>query len=119
MSRRIEDLDYLLANAFSKAVPAFKAKHPTLPQPFLTCTNRTNEEQDKTFFKGRDANGKVTNRRLVVTNARAGQSPHNFLPSMAFDICFKDAAGKLCWDHHLFEKFRDVIVEIEPEVVWG
>lgn len=119
MSRNKKDLNPILVAAFDKAVAIWPVKHPELPHPFLTCTNRSDEEQNKTFFIGRDATGKVLDKRLIVTNARAGQSPHNYNPSAAFDIGFVDSRGQMDWAHHLFEKFRDIICEIEPLVVWG
>jgi peptidoglycan L-alanyl-D-glutamate endopeptidase CwlK len=45
---------------------------------------RTYEEQAALYAKGRDSSGKITNKNLVVTNAKPGQSMHNF--SVAYDI---------------------------------
>lgn len=52
----------------------------------LTCTYRSNEEQDRLFAQGRTAPGRI------VTNAKAGQSKHNAMTASgapaaeAFDI---------------------------------
>jgi peptidoglycan L-alanyl-D-glutamate endopeptidase CwlK len=51
----------------------------------ITCTHRTGAEQDALYAQGRTKPGKV------VTNAKAGQSSHNFTmggkpASLAFDI---------------------------------
>jgi len=48
--------------------------------PFKTYSgNRTFEEQNKLYRKGRDAfSGKPDGRNKVVTNARGGQSMHNY-----------------------------------------
>jgi phage tail protein X len=51
---------------------------------------RTWEEQDALFAQGRTAPGKI------VTNARGGQSYHNF--GLAFDVLVLDAMGKAEWD---------------------
>jgi len=46
--------------------------------------NRTYAEQNALFRKGRDSNGNVVDPSKVVTNARGGQSNHNF--GIAWDI---------------------------------
>lgn len=51
---------------------------------------RTWAEQDALFAQGRTAPGKI------VTNARGGESFHNF--GLAFDILVLDAMGKAEWD---------------------
>ena len=51
---------------------------------------RTWDEQDTLYAQGRSAPGKV------VTNARGGESYHNF--GLAFDILVLDAMGKAEWD---------------------
>lgn len=62
----------------------------------ITCTSRSDEEQDALYAQGRTMKGHI------VTNARAGQSAHNFrmndIPaSRAFD-CVPLIAGKPMWD---------------------
>lgn len=47
----------------------------------VTHTLRTFDEQNHLYAQGRTLPGKI------VTNAKAGQSPHNF--GMAFDVCFE------------------------------
>jgi D-alanyl-D-alanine carboxypeptidase/LysM domain len=56
----------------------------------ITQGLRTWEEQDALFAQGRTAPGKI------VTNARGGQSWHNF--GLAFDIVVLDSLGKADWD---------------------
>lgn len=112
-SRDKKDLDTRVAQALEMAIARFKEKHPTLPQPFLTCAFRPDEEQNLDYAKGRTSPGKI------VTNARAGQSPHNFKPSYAFDIAFTDSRGGLDWSHDLFEKFQQCVQEISSVMVWG
>ena len=82
-SRKIDDLHPVLAYAFGKAEANWRAQYPDAPRPFLVCTNRPNEEQDALFRA-----------KPKLTNARAGESPHNYLPSLAFDVAFQ--AGHWC-----------------------
>lgn len=56
----------------------------------ITQGLRTWEEQDALYAQGRTAPGKI------VTNARGGQSWHNF--GLAFDIVVLDSVGKADWD---------------------
>ena len=62
----------------------------------ITCTYRSGEEQDSLYAKGRTTPGKI------VTNAKRGQSKHNFTingkpASKAFDVV-PVIDGKLVWD---------------------
>ncbi len=107
-SRRKEDLRIELANAYDKAANEFHVQYPNEPQPFITCTFRSNEEQDKLF-----------NSKPKVTNAKAGQSPHNFNPSFAFDIAFITVDKKVSWDDKLFKKFAAIIKQQSVLVDWG
>jgi len=64
----------------------------------IYCTYRNYEEQDAEYAKGRTAPGPK------VTNAKAGESPHNATledgtpASLAFDCCPLDLHGKPNWD---------------------
>lgn len=60
----------------------------------ITQGLRTWQEQDKLYAKGRTIPpiGKAN----IVTNARGGQSWHNF--GLAFDVVLLDAIGKADWD---------------------
>jgi peptidoglycan LD-endopeptidase CwlK len=55
----------------------------------VTQSVRSMAEQDQLYAQGRTAPGKV------VTNARAGESYHNF--GLAFDVLVLDAMGKADW----------------------
>lgn len=62
----------------------------------ITCTYRSNAEQDDLYAQGRDKPG------LVVTRARGGQSAHNYMvdgkpASKAFDVV-PMIAGKPMWN---------------------
>ena len=76
------------------ADPVFVAAGATV---FITQTYRSDAEQDADYAKGRTAPG------VIITNAKAGQSKHNFtLPdgtpaSKAFDFGVKNADGSCDW----------------------
>jgi peptidoglycan L-alanyl-D-glutamate endopeptidase CwlK len=55
----------------------------------ITCGYRSPEEQDRLYAQGRTTAGKI------VTNAKAGQSFHQY--KVAIDIC-PIIAGKLAWN---------------------
>jgi len=112
-SRSKSDLNEILVDAYEKACVEFGTLYPELAQPFLTCTHRTNDEQTALYAIGRTVKGKK------VTNAIAGSSAHNYKPSAAFDIAFIGLNKKLDWSNHLFRKFADIIVKIQPLVVCG
>ncbi|GAB3256155.1 hypothetical protein GCM10027347_17790 [Larkinella harenae] len=106
-SRKIDDLDPVLAYAFGKAEAEWKLKFPESPQPFLTCTYRSPAEQDTLFAQV-----------PKVTNARAGQSPHNYELSMAFDVAFKKPNGVVDWSNELFTLFSKLVLKT-PGITWG
>ena len=105
-SRDKKDLRPELVQAYEKAKEKYYALYPNEPQPFITCTYRSGEEQNKLY-----------NSKPKVTNAKAGQSPHNFNPSFAFDIGFIGADKKIVWTAKYFKMFADCI---KSDVVsWG
>ena len=55
---------------------------------------RTIAEQDALFAKGRNAQGQVVNASAVVTNARGGQSSHNY--GLAIDV-YPIVNGAIDW----------------------
>lgn len=111
MSRDKKDLHNELVNAYELAATKYKQLYPTAPQPFITCTYRSNDEQDALYAVGRTKPGKP------VTNAQAGQSPHNYQPSFAFDIGFITLDKKLSWDKKYFKWFAECIESVSVE--WG
>jgi peptidoglycan L-alanyl-D-glutamate endopeptidase CwlK len=102
-TRDIKDATPKLQDAYAYAKAEYQRLYPNDPQPFLTCVHRSNEEQEQLYAIGRTVKGRK------VTNARAGQSKHNKLPSEAFDIGFITIGRKLSWDAKLFKKFADII----------
>lgn len=111
MSRDKKDLHSELVSAYEAGCAKYKELYPNAVQPFITCTHRTNEEQNSLYAKGRTEPGKI------VTNAKAGESPHNFLPAMAFDIAFIGLDRKLSWDRKHFKNFADCIKS--DSIEWG
>lgn len=112
-SRKLEDLNDILVKAYNDTVIEYKAKYPLNPQPFITCTYRSKEEQNQLFAQGRTAKGKK------VTNAKGGQSAHNYLPSFAFDISFITLDKKLSWDVKYYKLFADILKTKTNKVTWG
>lgn len=112
-SRKIEDLHPTLQEVFKFGQSEWETRYPDRPVPFLTTTYRSHKEQDEIYAKGRTKKGPK------VTNAKAWQSPHNYFPSLAFDVSFKKN-GKAYWDNYLFEDFSNIVKEKYSDVVtWG
>lgn len=111
-SRDIQHLHPDLAKAYTGAAEKFSVLYPHLPQPFLTATYRSNEEQESLYAQGRTKPGPK------VTNARKSQSAHNYNPSFAFDIAFK-IGNRIDWSDHLFEKFALIILQDGCGITWG
>ena len=107
-SRDIQDLHPILRIAYSKAIDAYKIKYPNDPQPFTTCTYRSEDEQNQLY-----------NSKPKVTNAKGGESPHNYRPALAFDIAFIVLNKKLDWNTKYFQNLADILKTIEPKVEWG
>lgn len=114
-SRKAEDLHLELKAIWDFSSKEYKRIYPDDPQPFLTCTYRDNTEQSELYAQGRTT-GKLGR---IVTNAKAGQSPHNYLPAPAFDVAFKKGTT-LDWTSKLFERFNSIIQRQFPgKVTWG
>jgi len=75
----------------------------------IASANRTWEEQDALFAKGRGAGGSI------VTNARGGQSNHNF--GIAWDLAIIDENGKYVTDNAQYNKIASVGKKMGLE--WG
>ncbi|GGN99535.1 hypothetical protein GCM10010969_19720 [Saccharibacillus kuerlensis] len=56
----------------------------------ITSGFRSSEEQDRLYRQGRENSGNI------VTNARGGQSYHNF--GLAIDFALRDGSGNIVWD---------------------
>lgn len=109
-SRNVADLHPLLAQRWLRASATFAARHPELPRVFLTQTYRSPQDQAADYARGRSAPGKV------VTNAKPGQSLHNYYPALAFDVAFK-RGNVLSWDVALFAAFAAIAKRFG--LAWG
>lgn len=107
-SRKKEDLHEILRNAYELAEEKYLKDYPDSSKPFLTCTYRSGEEQDKLFIQV-----------PKVTNAKAGQSPHNYLPSFAFDLGFVKPDKSLDWSLINFKNFADILTSVDTRIEWG
>lgn len=92
-SRLTTDLHWKLQPVYKR----FEGEMSRASVPFiLTCTYRSNAEQDQSYAQGRTVKGRV------VTFARGGESPHNYCfenapAALAFDICVM-RGGRLIWN---------------------
>lgn len=73
-----------------------------------TSTFRDSESQDELFARGRTAPGKI------VTNARGGESWHNFQRAMDFVITID---GKVTWDKDYYRLAGKIAQE--SGLTWG
>ncbi len=115
-SRKIEDCDQRLQDAWETAVANWNNKNGLIP--CLSCTLRSPEEQAAVYAKGRTTPGNI------VTNAKAYQSPHNFTPAQAFDFFFEKDNGQggmvAVWnDKASYAEFRQLILDADDTLVSG
>lgn len=101
-SRDVNDLHPTIKMKWFQAHDLFKKMYSSEPEPIITCTHRSCKEQDELYAQGRTVAGKI------VTNAKGGQSNHNYLPSPAFDIAFKNNDGSIDWNEVNFERFASI-----------
>lgn len=124
-SRDKKDLHETCVQAHEMASARYKEKYPNDPQPFLTCTHRPNEEQQKIFdqpHNGKDDNGNgiIDDKSEKVTQARPGESPHNYSPSFAWDIGFiNPLTQKMDWSMKYFEQYAACVKEISTAIECG
>lgn len=130
-TRKKEDLNPILAEAYVKASAIWKERYPNESQPFIGCAGRSCEEQKILYSypvdgKDNNGNGRVDEKGEFVTKAKPGTSPHNFFQwpvkqnlSQAFDIGFINLFGKLDWNPDLFLRFALIIEEVSPLIEWG
>ena len=110
-SNRIEDLDHNLAAVYTEAKAAYIADHPGGLRPRLGETARPAAVQTAYYAQGRQPLAAINQLRhvaglapigtveagRVITKAQAGQSPHGFLPSRAFDVQMLKGDGEVDW----------------------
>lgn len=88
--------------------------------------SRTFAEQNELFAKGRDSKGKVVEKNAIVTNARGGESPHNYCLAVdqAFLLDPDNPKGRVRWSHkikkfHFWEKLEKALFETDQELDAG
>ena len=107
-SRLIEDLHPTSANAYNRAEQLFNERHNDV-HVIIVCTYRNNAMQEVYF-----------NKRPKISNARAGQSPHNHYPSFAFDIAFvKVGKRELDYSPKHFKEFWAILQTLSSTITWG
>ena len=111
-SRELTDCVEILQMAYEYGAARYKELYPDAPQPFRTCTYRTNEEQRQLYAQGRTTAGPR------VTNIREN-GKHNIYPSNAFDIAFKNSGKKLDWSVTNFKRFADIVLPKFTSLEWG
>jgi len=107
MSRDINDLEPETRALCLAFLEAAKTKGYNV---IITATYRSFAEQDALYAQGRTKPGQR------VTNARGGQSNHNY--RVAFDMCPLDAAGKADWNNAAAFKALGAIGE-SVGLSWG
>jgi peptidoglycan L-alanyl-D-glutamate endopeptidase CwlK len=104
-SRRLEDLHTLVADKARQLIAFAQAEGIEL---LITSTLRTFEEQAELYARGRTTPGKR------VTNAKPGESWHNF--GLAFDVV-PLINGKAVWDSPFWERIGALGKQVD--LVWG
>jgi len=78
----------------------------------ITSGYRTNQQQDELYAQGRTKSGKV------ITNAKGGQSMHNF--GIAIDIVILDASGEYIWNIDLYKNLWHIakLSKLDEKGLW-
>lgn len=122
-SKRIEDLHPDLVRVYSEAKAAYIAAHPGGLRPQLSETARPPEVQAAYYAQGRQALAEINKLRhnaglnpigsvegkRVITNAKPGQSAHNFQPSRAFDVVLVKPDGSADWTDANYVHFAEYV----------
>jgi peptidoglycan L-alanyl-D-glutamate endopeptidase CwlK len=123
ISKRIEDLHPDLAKVYAEAKASYIAAHPGGLRPQLSETARPAVVQTAYYAQGRQALAEVNKLRHIaglnpigaaengrkITNAKAGQSAHNFEPSRAFDVVLVRADGNADWTEANYLHFAEYV----------
>jgi peptidoglycan L-alanyl-D-glutamate endopeptidase CwlK len=110
-SRELKDLHPELRKRWSKGLEIYTARFPDMPVPMVTCTYRSPDEQNRLYAKGRTTGGSK------VTNAKGGQSLHNYSPALAFDVVFKGSDGKVTWTWSHYARLATILKALG--LAWG
>lgn len=122
-SNRIEDLNADLAKVYTEAKARYIAAHPGGLKPRLGETSRPAAVQNAYYAQGRQPLAEINRLRHIaglppvgsveasrkITNAKAGQSPHGFLPSRAFDVQMVKPDGAIDWDEAAYIAFAGYV----------
>lgn len=108
-SRNPDDLYEPLRKRWEWMRDEWKRVYPDKPQPFLTATKRSMQEQADLFLSGDSL-------------ARPGHSLHNFEPAYAFDVAFDpdptDGVGNdVTWVFEWYQRWGELAESIGLE--WG
>lgn len=119
-SRDINHAHDILKHKFLTAKALFEKDNKGV-EVFLTCSYRSKEEQTALYNqpfdkKDNDGDGKIDEKDEKVTNAKAGQSAHNYNPSFAIDVAFK-VNGKIDWSDKYFKLFSKYMKA--DNIEWG
>lgn len=94
-AKRLAQLHPELAKRWKLAAAEYKLRYPGKPQPFLAQTFRSREEQARVYGK--------------YSNAKPGESLHNYDPAMAFDVFFPSSTDPSGYgDDGLFILFAQI-----------
>lgn len=125
-----------LRKRWSLAAAEYVRRFPRLPRPYLAYAYRSMDEQARLYAVGRVRPGElyvvtgVDGKNYpviapslkefpdwrIITNARPGQSLHNYRPALAFDVAFQDGKGGFsCLD--CFKQFGQIAKSYGLE--WG
>jgi peptidoglycan L-alanyl-D-glutamate endopeptidase CwlK len=104
-SRKLEDLHPLMVEKAHRMIELARADGIEI---LVTSTLRTFEEQADLFAIGRTKPGKI------VTEAKAGESWHNF--GLAFDIV-PLVNGKAIWDSPFWSRIGELGKQLD--LIWG
>ena len=118
-SNKLEDLHADLQRVYAEAKAAYIAAHPGGLRPRLGETARPAAVQNAYYAQGRQPLAAINALRhlagldpigtleagRIITKAKAGQSPHGFLPSRAFDVQLLKPDGTVTWDETAYSGF--------------
>lgn len=88
----IEDIDGLHPTVQEKGNELIQRAEKLGISVVITDDYRSADEQDRLYAQGRETAG------AIVTNARGGQSMHNY--GLAIDYAIKNKSGDVIWDIH-------------------
>ncbi|MBC7424972.1 MAG: M15 family metallopeptidase [Bacteroidia bacterium] len=119
-SRKLTDAHIILQQQFPIAKEKFEKDNKGV-EVFITCSYRSPQEQTALYNqpfdkKDNDGDGRIDEADEKVTQAKALQSPHNYLPSFAIDVAF-NVNGKLDWSSKYFLLFSKYM--ITDKIEWG